>query len=313
MNSLNASRSLCGALLLFSGSMALAQAKVPIYFIGESFYWSRPNHKGATNRVSWLYGEAQINPNLKIVGSYLDLPGANTVSRFMDEGFVELREKDKIIRAGRIRARFGFGDWSELFYTPIAQWPMVRVNAINSLALLRFDTGFDVQGGSPSLQYQVGMLDVQSAGWQLTPTKLNHGVARLQTTVGDAIIGLNVLSKVDGGAQKNTMAGLDLRWSSPSWIARAEVIKGYDTGTNAEGSYFDVFYRSPKLFRTQFGFRQEYYHVLGNPVSNVTTLGLRQILSKQFALTVNHSIGNSVGPAANMKGWTVQLMTAVKF
>lgn len=291
-----------------------ASLRIPVYFIFENFYWTRPGKEGATNRVSWIYGEAQLAPSIKAVGSYLDLPTPNKVLRILDEGFLEWSDPARVVRVGRLRARFGLGDWSELFYTPIAQFAMVRANPINSLALLRFDTGVDMQANVGNLQYQVGLLDVKSEGWQLTPRYLDHAVARVQGTVGGFVIGANGLTRFKSGSNRNTMVGLDVRWSTPGWIVRAEFVKGLDKGANGEGGYLDVFYRPEKWYRTQFGLRSEFYKKPGTAQSlGLETLGVRQILSKEFALTVNYGWGSRTVPAGSMRGWTMQFMSAVRF
>ena len=107
-----------GSFLL--SSFAFGQFQPSGYLILENFSWTRPGIAGVKNRVSWANGEYQFSPKLKVVGSYLDLPVPGSVARFLDEGYVEWRDGDKIARAGRMRARFGLGDWAELFYTPIA-------------------------------------------------------------------------------------------------------------------------------------------------------------------------------------------------
>ena len=299
--------------ILVLSSLGFGQYQPSGYLIVENFFWSRPSFTGGHNRLSWANGEYGFAPNLKVVGSYLDIPGNGTVFRLLDEGYVEYRHEDKIVRAGRMRARFGLGDWAELFYTPIAQWPMIRANPVNSLGLLRFDTGVDVQGGSPDLQYQVGILDVHSSKWQLVPQSADHATARIQASKGDFIIGVNGLSKTSDSAVNDTMGGVDVRWTSDHMIVRAEYDRGFDHGTNAEGSYFDFFYRPQALFRTQFGVRQEFYRVIGGAQAEATTVGFRHILSENFAATLNYTQGNNVAPASNMKGWTLQLMTAKRF
>ena len=308
--------------------MGLAQVNISTTFIFESFIYTRPGTQGVKNRASWIYGEAQLNRSTKLVGSYLDFPiagytvkdqnGADqyvpgSTLHILDEAFLETRFDDKVVRMGRIRSRFGFDDWSELFYTPIAQAPMVRTNPINNLALLRFDTGFDIQGGRPDFEYQVGMVDTSNDGWQIAPKRLDHASARVQFSRGDLIVGLNGLSKIQGGGNRDTMAAIDLRWTRPNLIVRAEVDKGFDQGSNGEGGYIDVFYRPQGMFRTQFGIREEAYNSPSGMRSSLTTVGFRHILSPEMALNVNYGWGNDVGPALAMRGWTVQLMTAVRF
>ena len=295
------------------GLLSYGQYQPSGYFIVENFFWSRPSFTGAHNRFSWANGEYTFAPNMKIVGSYLDIPGGGTVNRLLDEGFFEYRTHDKVVRAGRVRTRFGFDDWSELMYTPIAQLPMIRVKPVNSLSLLRFDTGIDLQGGSPSLQYQVGVIDVHNGKWQLVPQNADHVSARIQATQGDFIIGVNALSKLSDSTVNDTMGGVDVRWTSDHMIFRAEYDRGFDHGLNAEGSYFDFFYRPQAMFRTQFGLRQEFYRVIGGAQAEATTIGFRHNWSENFSASLNYTMSNNVAPASNMKGWTLQLMTAKRF
>ncbi|HMS56084.1 MAG TPA: hypothetical protein PKA27_11855 [Fimbriimonadaceae bacterium] len=301
-------------LMVLGACQGIASDRIPVYFIAENFMWTRPGREGAINRISWLYGEAQLNRNVKLVGSYIDLPTPTKVRRILDEGFVEVAKDSWVGRAGRIRTRFGFNDWSELFYTPIIQFAIIRSNPITpQLGLLRFDTGVDVQGGSPELQVQAGVVDVANDGWELAPQNADHVALRLQSEQGQAIIGISTLTKVRGTGTRNGMIGLDVRWSKPEWMARFEAVKGYSRGANGHGAYLDVFYRPQRWFRTQFGVRGEFYESLAGVESSLLTLGVRQILSKEFTLSVNYGHGSRTGAAAGMRGWTVQLMTALRF
>ena len=67
------------------------------------------------------------------------------------------------------------------------------------------------------------------------------------------------------------------------------------------------------MFRTQFGLRQEFYRVIGGAQAEATTIGFRHNWSENFSASLNYTMSNNVAPASNMKGWTLQLMTAKRF
>lgn len=293
---------------------AVASDRLPAFIIFENFQWTKPHVNGVSNRLSWIYGEAQLSKDFKVVGSYLDIPIRNVgMLRTLDEAFGELTIGDKVIRAGRFRPRFGFGDWSELAYVPIIAQPMARTQAMNGLALQRFDTGLDVQGNIGDAQYQVGLVDTANDNWVLAPNHLDHAIGRLQLMIGDLMLGFNGLTRLNRGAQRDTIGGLDFRWTCPQWQVRGELVKGFDRGGNGEGAYIDVFFRPPGWFHTQLGARTEFFRNAAGKRFHLNVVGIRQTLNKELVLTANYGWGSQAGPPAGSRGLIVQVMTAVRF
>lgn len=91
-------------------------------------------------------------------------------------------------------------------------------------------------------------------------------------------------------------------------------MQGFGQGPNAKGYYTDVTYRPPRFFRTQLGARLEGYRDnAGFARSTLCTLGARQIVSPNLALTLNYSWGNVPNFLYSMRGWHLQAAFGVRF
>lgn len=303
-----------GMLLPALCGFSVASDRIPVTFIGESYIWAQPTNSGVTNRFSWAEGRAEINSTTRVVASYLDRPTGAYVARNLDEAFIEFRLGESIARVGRMRPRFGFGDWSELMYTPLIRLPMVRYMPLTAeLGLLRQDCGLDIDTTLGQFELQTGVFDSHADTWQIAPKRLDHATARLQTTVGDLMVGLNATTKFGSNNEHGQLAGLDARWTSSHWQVRGEYAKGVGKGPNEEGGYMDVFYRPEKLYRTQFGARIETFKGFDGSRTVLNSLGVRHMLTSQFILSLNYGWGHDVGPGSTSRGWSAQLLSAIKF
>lgn len=282
-------------------------------FVLENFMTARTGAKGASHRFSWIEAQGRLSPNLKVVVSGVCAPLGIAVVNQLDESFVQLGGDSLVVRAGRFRPKYGFGDWSELVYTPIIALPLVRSVPLNRLGLLRSDTGVDLDWTNGDTTVQFAFVDAESDGWQLVPRQWSHAIARLQVSRGALLVALEGLSRLSSGKSRDSIIGLDLKYSTPhGLIVRFEAQKGVDHADNSQGLYFDVFYRPPGLHRTQVGTRLETFRDGNGLNTDRTTVGVRQIVSKELVLSANYSTGNTT-PLTGPPGWTLQLMTAVKF
>jgi len=278
----------------------------------ENFYRATPASHGPVHRLSWVELKTDLNAKVGLVGTLLVFPNREV----LDETYFRLTLRDVEVRAGRLRSAFGHSGWSEAFYTPVINTPMARsAQMLPGVAILRFDTGIDIRGGGPQLQYQAGLIDVSNATWQIAPDRPEYGVIRLQTQQGDVILGLNALNKVSGqGANDSQIYGVDFRWTKERVEVRAELVQGKSSGPVSKGYYVDLFYRPPNIPKMKLALRAE---TLDSLVSGETvklyTVGVMHSLTQNFRLFVNYGWGSSAAPAGSMRGWSTQLMTAARF
>lgn len=307
-------RSMClGCLGLSLAALCQADQKIPAYFVAESFFAASREHDGLYHKLSWLYGEMSIRPDLKLVGSYLDFPQAGGPYRTLDEAFAEWRPRDYVVRMGRLRPRIGFGDWSELMYGPIIHFPLARTQPMGTNAAVPgFSSGFDVLGGTADVQVQAGLVQLRPDRWQIAPRHLDTGVARVQVSVGDAMLGANVMGKLRDSAGSQ-VGGLDLQWGRDGWLVRGELFRGIGSGPKGSGGHLDVMYRPKSFHRTQLAVRTDQYQSLTGQSSSLLTLGVRQILSKELVATLNYSWGTDAPQTDLLRGWRLRVMTAIRF
>jgi hypothetical protein len=301
------------ALGILTSATACAD-RIPAYFIAENFMWASRAQNGVYHKLSWLYGEVSLRPDLKLVGSYLDFPQSSGPYRTLDEAFVEWQPAGYVVRAGRIRPRIGFGDWSELMYSPINSFPLARTQPMSANASVPgFSSGVDILGGPANVQVQLGLVELKPDDWQIAPRHLNVAVARVQVSVGEALVGINAMGKIRGNTDGSQIGGLDLLWAKEGWQVRGELFKGIGKGPTGQGAHLDVSYRPKGLHRTQLAVRADHYRNLAGDSVLLNTLGVRQILSKEFVATLNYSWGSKAAPAEKMRGWSLKFMTAIRF
>lgn len=319
-----------------AGSLCHAQEGYPSNFFGvhgafEQFFVIQSGKKPAATQ-SFFQVSSNFNASLSFVGSYAQIPG----DRWVEDTYLQYSSGLNVMRAGRFRSAFGFSNWSELYYTPIIGLPMIRAygqNLTPGTPLNRLDRGFDLQGGRPALQYQVALVDAKDNDWQITPSSPNTLVGRIQAAIGPVMIGLNGLAQISGSnAAQRSLGGMDFRWTAPRLQLRGEVVRGIGT-KHVGGYYVDLFYRPPKLARTQVGARIQGVQALATTswttgYSNgagwgpapstfdqgeVYTLAVRQFLSPQFTLSVNYGVGAHIPEAQGLRGWSVQLQSSFRF
>ena len=278
----------------------------------ENYYFAKQQKRGAQHRITWMQLTAEVNPHLRFVATEQQRISANS----LDETYGEFEHGGTTLRAGVMRRTIGFGDWAELYYTGFIAFPMIRGEYLgDNINLLQLDTGVQVSGGSPNLQYQASLVDSARSSRQFFPQKLDHAIARIQTAKGPFIIGASGFKQVVGSDEsKVRIYGLDIRWTAPQIQIRAEADKVDTDESTSEGYYIDTFYRPGKSTKSRLMARAEGFRA---PYVSATavryTFGLRQVLTENFTLSVNYGIGNRVAPANSNVGWSAQLMTSVHF
>lgn len=311
-----------------------AQAPFPIQVLFEEYFQASSGHRGVAPEM--FYFRAQANPSsaLRIVGSYVAQPGWN----WLDDNYAQLDFGNATARVGRFRSDFGFSNWSELYYTPFIQLPMVRAygfNFVPGIPLNRLDRGIEIQDSFGPVQVQAALVDSSDNDWQIIPRQLDTGVARIQFAAGSIMLGLNGFAKVaDNLGPAAQMVAADFRWTGPRAQFRAEVDKGAGS-QGATGYYADLFYRPPKLARTQLGFRVQGIDKPASPDAwwpsgaysddswarpapsrprgVVYSCALRQFLTRYFTLSVNYGAGANLPESKPLLGWSGQLLFSLRF
>ncbi|MBI1757571.1 MAG: hypothetical protein HYR64_10755 [Fimbriimonas ginsengisoli] len=299
-----------GGLLVVA--LAHAQEGLPIRVRLENAYMAGAGDRGAQHRYSWGRLESDLGPAATLVVSGNLEPGES----YLDENYLQFTHRGVLLKAGKHRSAFGFNDWAEIHYTGLIRAPMVRDNEIfGETALDRVDGGLQASFGGPTLQATVGAVDIDVYENQLMPKRLDHGVARLQTQQGSLILGLSGLARIrDADPDHSRALGLDLRWTAPNTIVRAEAIRAFGDDAPMQGYYADLFYRPKGSTGTRLVGRIEGFGPSGQAInSSLATFGVRQVLTPSFTLSLNYAVGSRTDPASGMRGWTGQLMSSVNF
>jgi len=166
----------CGLISLSVAAVGFAAAQNPgIQFSGtiENYYLSNINMRGAQDRMTWMQLIADVNPHWRLVATNQQRINSNA----LDETFSEYSDKGTTIKGGVMRSAFGFSDWSELWYSGIINFPMVKGGYGSSdFRFVRLDTGLQISGGPPNFQYQSGLVDTNRKPRQLLPQHMDRGV-----------------------------------------------------------------------------------------------------------------------------------------
>lgn len=317
---------ICLALLCWVGTGHADPRPIPLAGVFENYFAaghsSDGNQGSHPTRYLTLHGE--LAPGIRYVAGELNVFGHD----LLDENYVAVDRGAQGWRVGRFRSAFGLSDWSENYYAGFVHLPMLRTVALSpSLSLSRLDTGADWQGGTGALQYQLGLVDIQSRPYQPLPQRPDHFVGRVQTYRGNLILGFNLLVAGSGGEQTR-LAALDGQWSVPHMQIRGEYLIGQAGDRHPQGGHLDFFYHPPVLTRTTFLARAEAlsaeYTAGGaygpggageaeKQFARRYTVGVKQILSPQFTLELNRSWGNDTELTDQGPGWDMQLVTFTHF
>jgi hypothetical protein len=277
----------------------------------EDYHLAQPGRNGLGERLDWLQFTFDPSSTFSFVNTYLLTPSRD----FLDESYVRYVSGSTQVRTGRIRSGFGFSDWSDYYYNAIIAMPLIRASRTNSyLGLTRFDTGADVRFISGSFEYQLGLVDVANGTWALLPREPRFGVARVQTYFGPFIVGGSVLAKVIGSPSNSDARayGMDMRWTADRIQLRGEWIRIQTDDGWSGGYYVDAFYRPPKSYRTQIGVRLQGDDTTEGVVSRQYTVGLRQVITPNFAASVNYGLGDGAAPRSS-RGWSFEISTSFHF
>jgi hypothetical protein len=297
------------ALIAFAlGVKALAQA--PVSGTVETFFVASSPKKGFVHRLSWAELNGRLRDNVKATLSLTELPNM----RMLDEACLAFEAGPNMVRAGRIRTAFGLSDWSELYYNGFNHLPLIRLfPVVGGLNLLRSDSGIEITTSTGTVQVQAALIDTDPSRFQVLPHRMRHATARLQTAVGPAIIGANVLTGLSGD---DRVFGLDFRWATTRFLLRGETLHGSGPGPTSSGYYLDLAYRIPKATRTQLVGRSEGFSGLGG-VYRLQTVGVRHFVHPMVGLNLNYgwSTGEDVSRfgGAAPEGWTLQTMLRMTF
>ncbi len=301
----------------------------------EQYFETDPSHRGISGSLSYAQLGLDLSPNLKLIGSYVQ----THEDQWLDELYAEYDHGKSIFKLGRFRSDFGFGSWSDLYYTPFIGPPIMRsydVNIVTGISLNREDRGAEWQSYCGNMQWQLAYVDSSYDDWQIGPCRPDTGIGRVQSSLGSVLVGLDGFAKAkDDLGPALQIAGADLRWSTERTIVRGEYARGF--GPNGSwGFYGDLFYRPPGLARTQLGVRYQGFHSARGPADNaysndwgtgwgsdtwrptfsaaqVLSFGARQFLGPNLTLSVNYGAGNSSSLSTGLLGWSTQLVATYRF
>jgi hypothetical protein len=292
--------------------MASARAQSPVYGVLESYFKADRTTHGAMHRMSWGELNWRVQPNLKLTGSFTQMPDNWT----LDEVAASLDYKGSMLRAGRMRTAFGFNNWSELYYNGFNHVPLVRGNAlVDGTRLGRDDSGLEFTTNLSGLQLQVAAVDTHLVDQQITPNNVDTGILRLQGASGRFVLGLDALKRL---RHEQGIYGFDLRYTAPYVTSRTEFFTGDGDGSSL-GYYADVQYRLPGLPRTSLVGMTEMFdkNKTGKPTF-LHTVGVRQFFTKYLAVNVNYGWGSRVENVKSIRmqgldNWSARAMFQYQF
>jgi hypothetical protein len=294
---------------------AVATAQSAISGTFETYFEGQAQEgSGVPLRIAYLSMQDQVSPDTRIVVGALRQFG--TV--MLDENYLEKDTKHGIFRIGRFRSEFGHSDWSELYDHGLPNLPLIRANVVDyddadGLNLTRLDTGVDYQTNVGNMQYQVGLIDMNSGSYQLAPREWNTAVTRVQTFTGSWIIGVNALANFGANMGQNsvTMYDVDWRWTAPSLQWRGEALASQTGGIAIDGYYQDISYHTLQLPKTTFLFRTEELHSYGglDQTTLLNTIGIKQTMSHHIVAELSDAWGNGSDASYTSSGIFFQLIT----
>jgi hypothetical protein len=231
-----------------------------------------------------------------------------------DEVLVEFQKGSDMLRLGRLRTNFGFSNWSELFYNGFNHRPVVRNLAlIDGVRLLRNDVGVEFTTTRTGFQTMVALVDTRATAYEVGFTRLNAGIARIETYRGPFIVGIDLLNEFEND---DRIYGFDLRYTVPFLQVRAEAFAGAGTPNAASGYYVDAAYRLPGLTRTQLVGRTEGFDGAQGKF-DLHTLGARQVVGDSLWFNLNYAWNGGTRPGQlgtrAREGWTLMTTFRVTF
>jgi hypothetical protein len=304
-------RGLVAASLVTIAAFGAAQDHA-LRLIQESYFQSGSGMHGLQQQATWTELHANLSSNYSAVLS--DFHYGN--DGMLDEDYLQFDGKAYALRAGRMRSAFGFGTWSDTWYNPVFSLPISRFMPLaGNINLSNFNSGVEARLWNGPIQGEVAILNQNPAEEQILPGRMDFDRARLQVDKGSLILGLNALAQNgEFAGNKPRALGLDYRYTAPRLVFRGEAMEGFGQAGNAKGFYTDATYRPPRFFRTQLGARIEGYRDDADfAASSLFTLGARQIVSPNLALTLNYSWGNVPDFLYSMRGWHLQAALGVRF
>jgi hypothetical protein len=243
----------------------------------------------------------------------------------LDENYLEASGPGLRWRFGRLRSQFGHSDWDDYFYTGFVRPPLMRITPFApGPVLARLDAGADIRGGSPTLEYTLGVIDAHAQSMDVFPRRPDHLVARAQTYVGGLILGLNALVNNRSGGAQTRLYDLDLRWSVPQLIVKGELLAGTMADRLARGYYLDLYFHPITLYKTTLlarveGTRSEvsvsgpYGPTLAFSHPRLVTVGVKQMVARWLRVDANHGWGNGAATARGATGWSFQIANFLYF
>jgi len=279
----------------------------------EQAWTSQHGYSGVIERYTWTTINYQISPKWLAVGGF----NANRRNGSFDENYLEYDNGFRF-RIGRISPNFGFSTWTDLYYTPFISMPMFRATSYDGrFGLFRYGSGMDVQFGGPQYQAVIGAFDTTLNDQQLEPHRLGHVFGRVETPIGNLILGLNaaIQAKNDGEGQRNWYLA-DVRWTVPRIQFLGESYYGEANQTKFKGVTGSVIFRPPHLSRTQLALRADEFNMSTNGVNRhrrLYTGAIRQIISPMLTASLNYAWGDPDEILDRNRGWSFQLMATVRF
>ena len=299
------------ALGVFACALGFAQDR-DFRLIQEAYFDGGSGVHGLHQTATWTELHVTASPSWS--GVFSDFHYGN--DGMLDEDYVQYDGKSYALRAGRMRSAFGFGAWSDLWYNPVFSEPIARFMPLASgVDLSNFNSGLEARAWRGNVQAEFAVLNAAPGEEQVLPGKMDFDRARVQLTQGKLILGLNVLAQDARFSGDSARAfGVDYRLTAPRLVLRGEAVEGLGNGVNGKGYYADATYRAPKFFRTELGGRIEGYRAdAGLNDSTLYTLGARQILTPNLALTLDYSWGHVPDFLYSMRGWHLQASVGVRF
>ena len=313
-NSRYRSRALASLVVLGVCSIGSAQSVGPVIRgIVEFYPWAFQSDNLVLGRqhLRWTQIDSEPMPNLRFQFGEIQMPKLDVLA----DAWVEYGDAYRI-KVGRFRPDFGQNDWMDLYHRGFNSTHVVKNFAFDGVAIGRYSNGFQVTGGTPKLQYEVGWIDVRPDLWNFVPKSADRVLGRVQGFSGDWIFGASaMLGKRDGGLAPTSIYGLDFQWSVPTLAVRGEYITGVSSDAVKNGYYIDASYKKFGWPKTTLVGRLEGTSAwfAGGADPMLLTLGVRQVVTSLLSVSLNYTVANKGEQPIVPKGFSLQAIAAYRF
>ena len=235
----------------------------------------------------------------------------------VDDTHLDYDDGSLHVKVGRFLVPVGQDDWDDEWYSGTVFMPMIQLIRYGSFgALWHTSTGAEASVPVGPGTFTAALVSSSQQKNQLLPDDFDRAVFRYQGYVQGLTYGVSALTDSKGLGKDERLLDLDLRYTTPHFIARGEMLGYSTTGSTNEGFYVDLYHRPAGWQDVLFVGRFEAYHFskgtrLGR--KERTTLGAKVRAPFDSTLMVNYIFGPSINGFFLGGAWAIGLTKTLRF